>query len=217
MLISIVKLDDGNKEQAYKAFEGSDDVVIFDRAYFTSKWVSAVNDDFYLVLFISSFLIFFALLISYGRLELTLISFLPMVISWVIIVGVMGLFGIQFNIVSIILSTFIFGIGDDFSIFIMDGLQNKYRTGKTVLNSHKTAIFFSTFTVIVGMGAMVLAKHPALQSISYMSILGMIAVVLVAYTLEPVIFNMFIANPAAKGRQPYTIICKRCMRLPYFL
>ncbi len=206
MLISIVKLNDNNKEQVYKAFEGHDDVVIFDRAYFTSKWVSVVNDDFYLVLYISSFLIFFALLISYGRIELTLISFLPMIISWIIIIGIMGLFGIQFNIISIILSTFIFGIGDDFSIFIMDGLQNKYRTGKAVLNSHKTAIFFSAFTIIVGMGAMILAKHPALHSISYMSILGMVAVVLVAYTLEPVIFNFFIANPAAKGRQPYTVM-----------
>ncbi|MDR0660415.1 MAG: 1-acyl-sn-glycerol-3-phosphate acyltransferase [Prevotellaceae bacterium] len=206
MLITQVKLHDSNKENVYKAFEESSDVIIFDRAYFTSKWVSAVNDDFYLILYISSFLIFFALLISYGRLELTLISFLPMVISWIIIVGVMGLFGIQFNIISIILSTFIFGIGDDFSIFIMDGLQNKYRTGKAVLNSHKTAIFFSAFTIIVGMGAMVLAKHPALQSISYMSILGMVAVVLVAYVLEPVIFNFFIANPASKGRHPYTIM-----------
>lgn len=206
MLVTQVKLNENHKEHIYQAFEGYDSTVIFDRAYFVSKWVSAVNDDFYLVLYISSFLIFFALLISYGRLELTLISFLPMVISWLIIVGVMGIFGIQFNIINIILSTFIFGIGDDFSIFIMDGLQSKYRTGKAVLNSHKTAIFFSAFTIIVGMGAMVLAKHPALQSISYMSILGMVAVVLVAYTIQPVIFNFFIANPAAKGRQPYTIV-----------
>lgn len=206
MLITHVRLTDSNKEDVYKAFDKSSNVVIFDRAYFTSKWVSAVNDDFYLVLYISSILIFIALLISYGRIELALISFLPMIISWVIIVGIMGLLGIQFNIINIILSTFIFGIGDDFSIFIMDGLQNKYRTGKAVLNSHKTAIFFSAFTIIVGMGAMVLAKHPALQSISYLSILGMIAVVLVAYTLEPVIFNFFIANPAAKGRQPYTLV-----------
>ena len=105
-----------------------------------------------------------------------------MLISWVIILGLMGILGIEFNIINIILSTFIFGIGDDFSIFIMDGLQNKYRTGQKVLNSHKTAIFFSAFTTVVGMGALVFAKHPALQSISLISILGMIAVVLVAYT-----------------------------------
>ncbi|MDR1056607.1 MAG: MMPL family transporter [Prevotellaceae bacterium] len=206
MLISQVRLNNSEKEKVYESFKQSVDVVIFDRAYFASKWVSAVNDDFYLVLFISSFLIFFALLISYGRIELTLISFLPMAVSWVIIVGIMGILGIQFNIINIILSTFIFGIGDDFSIFIMDGLQSKYRTGKKVLNSHKTAIFFSAFTIIVGMGAMVFAKHPALQSISYMSILGIVVVVLVAYTLEPVIFNFFIAHSAAKGRQPYTMM-----------
>ena len=101
---------------------------------------------FYLILYISSFLIFFALWFSYGRIELTLMSFPPDA-------GQLGdhfrvnrgFWGLEFNIINIILSTFIFGIGDDFSIFIMDGLQNKYRTGKKVLNSHKTAIFFSRF------------------------------------------------------------------------
>lgn len=206
MLISQVRISETDKEAVYEHFSKEKDVVIFDRSYFTNKWVSAVNNDFYLILYISSFLIFFALWLSYGRIELTLISFLPMLVSWVIILGLMGILGIEFNIINIILSTFIFGIGDDFSIFIMDGLQNKYRTGKKVLNSHKTAIFFSAFTTVVGMGALVFARHPALQSISLISILGMMAVVLVAYTIQPLIFHFFIAGPASKGLPPYTII-----------
>ncbi|WP_242397386.1 1-acyl-sn-glycerol-3-phosphate acyltransferase [Bacteroides xylanisolvens] len=206
MLISQIRISDQNKETVYQHFSKDQDVVIFDRSYFANKWVSAINDDFYLILYISSFLIFFALWFSYGRIELTLMSFLPMLISWVIILGLMGILGIEFNIINIILSTFIFGIGDDFSIFIMDGLQNKYRTGQKVLNSHKTAIFFSAFTTVVGMGALVFAKHPALQSISLISILGMIAVVLVAYTIQPLIFRFFIAGPASKGLPPYTLI-----------
>lgn len=206
MLISQIRISDQNKETVYQHFSKDQDVVIFDRSYFANKWVSAINDDFYLILYISSFLIFFALWFSYGRIELTLMSFLPMLVSWVIILGLMGILGIEFNIINIILSTFIFGIGDDFSIFIMDGLQNKYRTGQKVLNSHKTAIFFSAFTTVVGMGALVFAKHPALQSISLISILGMIAVVLVAYTIQPLIFQFFIAGPASKGLPPYTLI-----------
>ena len=206
MLISQIRISDQNKEIVYQHFSKDQDVVIFDRSYFANKWVSAINDDFYLILYISSFLIFFALWFSYGRIELTLMSFLPMLVSWVIILGLMGILGIEFNIINIILSTFIFGIGDDFSIFIMDGLQNKYRTGQKVLNSHKTAIFFSAFTTVVGMGALVFAKHPALQSISLISILGMIAVVLVAYTIQPLIFRFFIAGPASKGLPPYTLI-----------
>lgn len=206
MIISQIRISDQNKETVYQHFSKAQDVVIFDRSYFANKWVSAINDDFYLILYISSFLIFFALWFSYGRIELTLMSFLPMLVSWVIILGLMGILGIEFNIINIILSTFIFGIGDDFSIFIMDGLQNKYRTGQKVLNSHKTAIFFSAFTTVVGMGALVFAKHPALQSISLISILGMIAVVLVAYTIQPLIFRFFIAGPASKGLPPYTLI-----------
>lgn len=206
MLITQLRINDANKEAVYQQFDKDNDVVIFDRSYFANKWVSAINDDFYLILYISSFLIFFALWFSYGRIELTLISFLPMLISWIIIIGLMGILGIEFNIVNIILSTFIFGIGDDFSIFIMDGLQNKYRTGQKVLNSHKTAIFFSAFTTVVGMGVLVFARHPALQSISLVSILGMAAVVLVAYTIQPLIFGIFIAGPASKGLPPYTLI-----------
>ena len=123
MLVTQVRITDDNKEEVYQQFKDNTDVVVFDRSYFTNQWVSAINNDFYLILYISSFLIFLALLISYGRIELTLISFLPMLISWTIILGLMGILGIEFNIINIILSTFIFGIGDDFSIFIMDGLQ----------------------------------------------------------------------------------------------
>lgn len=205
MLITQVRIKEAAKATVYPEFEHNDGVVVFDKAYFANKWVSTIHDNFYFILYLSSFLIFFALLISYGRIELTLISFLPMLISWIIILGLMGILGIEFNIVNIILSTFIFGIGDDFSIFIMDGLQNQYRTGKKVLNSHKTAIFFSAFTTVIGMATLVFARHPALQSISLISILGMMAVVLVAYSIQPIIYKFFISTPASKGLPPYTL------------
>jgi len=205
MVISQVNLSNENRDAVYAAFEDEPGLIIYDRAFFVKEWVSAINDDFYLVLYISSILVFIALLISYGRIELTIISFLPMFLSWIIILGIMGLLGIEFNIVNIILSAFIFGIGDDFSIFVMDGLQSKYRTGKELLDSHKTAIFFSAFTIAVGMGSMLFAKHPALQSISTMSLLGILVVVLVSYTVQPALFRWFISNPVSKGEPPYTL------------
>lgn len=57
---------------------------------------------------------------------------------------------------------------------------------------------------MVGLGVLVFAKHPALQSISVISILGMISVVLVSYTILPILFRFFISGPAAKGNFPYT-------------
>lgn len=191
-------------DEVYSRFYGNPNVVIFDQSYFANKAAESINKDFYLILFISSFLIFFVLWLSYGRLELALLSFLPMAVSWIIITGIMGMLGVQFNIVNIILSTFIFGMGDDFSIFIMDGLLHKYRTGRGLVNSHKSAIFFSSFVMIVGIGALIFAKHPALHSIALITILGMVAVVLVAYVAEPVIFREFVTKPSSEGKAPYT-------------
>lgn len=204
MLITRVGLDESLLDQVYGTFSDRADLVIFDQAYFANQAAKSINDDFYLILFISSFLIFFVLWVSYGRLELALLSFLPMAVGWLIITGIMGILGVQFNIVNIILSTFIFGMGDDFSIFILEGLLHKYKTGRELLNSHKTAIFFSSFTMIVGIGALIFAKHPALHSIALITILGMIAVVLISYVAEPLIFNAFVTRPTSQGRPPYT-------------
>ena len=64
MLISQIRISETNKEAVYAHFNKDRDVVIFDRSYFANKWVSAINDDFYLILYLSSFLIFFALWFS---------------------------------------------------------------------------------------------------------------------------------------------------------
>lgn len=204
LLLSRIRIDDAQKEEVYAMMNQIGGISVIDRAWFSSKMVSDTSEDFDFIVLISSLIVFLALLLSYGRVELALLSFLPMCISWVIILGFMAVMGIEFNIVNIILATFIFGIGDDFSIFIMDGLMQEYRGGRKALESHKTAIFFSAFTTIVGMGAMIFAEHPALKSIAVVSVLGLAVVVLVSYTVQPFLFRLFISGPASKGGFPYT-------------
>lgn len=204
ILISRLLLDEEAKSEVYATIADVPGTVVVDRAWFSSIMLENTVNDFNYILLISSLIVFVALLISYGRLELTLMTFLPMCISWVIILGLMAIFDIRFNVVNIILATFIFGIGDDFSIFIMDGLLREYKCGQKVLGAHKTAIFISAFTAIVGMGVMIFAKHPALKSIAFISVLGLCIVVLVAYTVQPLLFRMFISSQTQKGGFPYT-------------
>lgn len=205
MIVAQAALAKANKSAVYGCLEHEEGIVVFDRGYYANRWIEDLNGDFYLILLLSSCLVFVALFLCYGRLELTLLSFLPMCVSWVIIVGLMGLFGLQFNIVSIVLATFIFGIGDDFSIFIMDGLIQRYRTQRELLGAHKTAIFFSAFTIFVGLGVMILAKHPALRSVAVLAFFGMVTVVLVAFTLQPILFRLLVIRPTEQGHAPFTL------------
>ena len=205
IFLSHVTLADSCKHEVYAAFSATDDIVAADRAFYAGKMARSVNRNFYLILSISSILVTAALFLCYGRIELTLMSLLPMAVGWVIILGLMAMLGIEFNIVTIILSTFIFGIGDDFSIFIMDGLLSEYKTGRRMLDTHKTAIFFSAFTVVVGLGALIFARHPALHSLALISLFGIVAVVLVSYTVQPVLFRMLVSSQTEKGGAPYTL------------
>ncbi len=204
-LLSRISIDGRHKAEVYGELEKLENTAVVDRAYFSAKMVETTNDDFNYILFVSSTIVFIALFLSYGRLELTLLTFLPMCISWVIILGMMALFGIEFNIVNIILATFIFGIGDDFSIFIMDGLMQEYRNGRKVFDAHKTAIFFSAFTALVGIGVLIFAQHPALRSIALISVLGLSVVVFVSYTIQPMLFRLFISSQTQRGGFPYTL------------
>ena len=119
------------------------------------------------------------MLLIYGSLELTIVSFVPMVISWIWILGIASIFDIRFNFINIILATFIFGLGDDFSIFITDGLQKKYKYKEKVLGHYKTGILLSSISTIVGTGVLIFAEHPALKSIALLSVLGIVTIVFV--------------------------------------
>lgn len=204
MAIIQAQLLEENKEQVYRAFGEDKNTVILDKAYFAGKLSALVNNDFNTLLYIVSIVVFLSILVSYGRIEIAAVTFLPMVMSWVIILGLMALFGIEFNVINIIISTFIFGIGDDFSIFVSDGLLLEYKTGQKILTSHKTAIFFSAFAVTAGMGAMIFSQHPALYSISITSVIGMLTIIVIAYTVQPFIFRLFITGRTAKRNFPHT-------------
>ena len=203
-IINHVKVDAENRKLIYQAFQNNPNIVVFDKQNLTSKFVDVISSDFNTILFLTSLLVFAFMLVNHGRIELAIINFLPMLISWLWILGIMGLFDIKFNVINIIISTFIFGLGDDYSIFIMDGLLNEYKFGKKTLDSFKSSILLSALITIIGIGVMIFAKHPALQSIALIAIIGMACVVFISFIVQPLLFNWLVLNRRYRGLQPYT-------------
>lgn len=183
-----------------------ENTLLFNRTMSNESMVSILYEDFNLVLFVCALLVSFFLLISFGRIELALITFLPMGIGWIWILGLMGIFNIPFNIVNIILATFIFGLGDDYAIFMMEGMVQKYAHKKELLTSYKTSVILSAFTMLVGIGTLIISKHPAMRSLAQVSIIGMISVVIMTYTVTPLVFNWMIYKKGKPRIQPVTLL-----------
>lgn len=168
--------------------------------------VSALSEDFNTIGLVCSLIVLIFLWLSFGSLELTLIAFLPLAVSWIWIRGIMGLTGLQFNIVNIILATFIFGMGDDYSIFITEGLEYEYKTGKKILHSYSNAVVLSALIMFIGIGVLAFAKHPALRSLGLVTVIGMITVVAMACYLPPILYRWMHLKNGKRRKQPLTIL-----------
>ena len=167
--------------------------------------VNALSEDFDTIGLVCSLIVLIFLWISFGSLDLTLIAFLPLAVSWIWIRGIMGLTGLQFNIVNIILATFIFGMGDDYSIFITEGLEYEYKTGKKILHSYSNAVVLSAIIMFIGIGVLAFAKHPALRSLGLVTVIGMITVVAMACYLPPIVYRWFHFKHGKPRPHPLTI------------
>ncbi|MBE6286904.1 MAG: hypothetical protein E7099_01755 [Mediterranea massiliensis] len=190
MVFTPVLMSESNKWIVGDAISALPNSVVIDPFYYTGNMVEIINNDFNVVLFISSIFVFIVLLLSFRNLWISLLAFMPMFLSWYIVQGIMGLFGLQFNLINIIISSFIFGIGVDYSIFVTDGLlaQTKQKQSH-LLTYHKTAIFFSAFVLLTVVISLLFATHPAISSIGISTLIGMGATVLITYTLQPYLYK----------------------------
>ena len=155
-----------------------------------SNLAKRLSEDFDYIGLCCSLIVFLFLWFSFRDIWLALIAFVPMALSWVWIFGLMQLLGLQFNIVNIILATFIFGQGDDYTIFIVEGLLFEYRTGKQILPQYRQSILLSALIMLIGIGILAFAVHPAMHSLGVITLIGMSIVLIMAMTIPPLLFKV---------------------------
>ena len=196
LVLNSVKMDQSDKKTVGDAVTSRPHALVVDPFYYTNDMIKVVHDDFNVTLAISSLFVFIVLLLSFRNLWCALIAFMPMFFSWYVVQGVMAIFGIEFNLFNIVISTFIFGIGVDYSIFVMQGLLAKARKeDEDMLSYHKTAIFFSAFVLLVVVASLLFATHPAIRSIGTSTLIGMVSTILITYTLQPLVFRLLLKVP----------------------
>lgn len=154
-----------------------------------SKISERISANFDYIGLCCSLIVFAFLWISFRRFTLALIAFIPMALSWVWILAIMQMVSLQFNIVNIILATFIFGQGDDYTVFIVEGLLFERRTGRPILSQYRQSIILSALIMLIGIGILIFAVHPAMHSLGMVTLIGMSIVLLMAFIIPPFLFS----------------------------
>ena len=164
-------------------------LMVLDTYYYTTDTLVGMNEDFNVLQWVSMAFVFVVLLLSLRfNIKNTLLAFMPILLSWLIVLGAMALFDVRFNLINIIISTFIFGIGVDYSIFVMNGLIGGGEDDK-LLAYHKTAIFFSAVILITTVSSMLIAQHPAIRSVGFATLVGLVSAVVLSYVVQPAVWE----------------------------
>lgn len=172
----------------------------FDTQAINEHLALILSDNFDYLAGVCSIIVLIFLCISFRSLILALIAFLPMLFSWALIYGLMQLFDLHFNIVNVILATFIFGQGDDYTIFILEGLLHERRTGQKMLPQYTQSIILSAIIMLLAMGVLIFASHPAMHSLGAVTLIGMICVVICAILLPPILLRIVCLWPPFRKR-----------------
>ncbi|WP_246147029.1 1-acyl-sn-glycerol-3-phosphate acyltransferase [Seonamhaeicola marinus] len=191
---TLVKTENDKVDELFETFSNTANVVVIDRQKTNETFLGNLKNDFNRLVLYSFIVVLLILLIFYRSFSLTLVTIIPILLTWLITVGIMGLLNVEFNIFNIIISTFIFGLGVDYCIFVTNGLLHNLKYGGNVLPTYKTSILLSVITTILGVGTLIFAKHPALFSIALVSVIGILSAIIVSFCLQPLLFSLFIGS-----------------------
>ena len=131
-----------------------------------------------LVAALNAFLIFLLL----GRIELVLVTLLPMAAGIFWTLGTLGLCGLPIDVANFVFVIFVVGVGGDYSLFLVLSELEPLRGRPEQTAATGGAVTMCALTALLGTGVLVLAHHPALFSVGLTALLG------ISYSLLATLF-----------------------------
>lgn len=201
---NVVKVEDKKRDAFIQDVEKKHDALAIDRQQMNENFLGLLKNDFNTLINYSLLAIILTIIVFFRNFELTVLTMFPIVLTGIVTAGILYFLGLELNIFSTVVCTLVFGVGDDFSIFLTQAMQKEHTNGKNELPTYRTSIILAVFTTILSIGSLIFAKHPALHSLALVALIGMFSVIIITSTLYPFWFRLCITNRAKKGRSPIT-------------
>ena len=127
---------------------------------------------------------------AYRSLLYTVLTFVPFLAGATGMLGLMAIFGLEFNFMNIFVGLMIIGCGTDYAVYVLQRFLEDPKVFETSAAETGKAVVMAALTTIVGYGSFALSHYPGLRSIGYASTFGIGIGGLAAITLLPSILVM---------------------------
>jgi predicted exporter len=138
---------------------------------FRSIISKALVDNFVRYIIFALVVIIVSVSILFRNLKKIILALMPVATGLIFMLGAMGFMGIEFNLFNIVATILVIGLGVDLGIFMVCNLSEGYE------HTANLGILLGGLTSFVGLGALTLARHPAMSSIGITVLLGLCGVI----------------------------------------
>ena len=171
-------------------------VSVFDPALFTARLSALLGDSFVNMLIIVGLAVLGLLVILFFDWLLVIVTALPLVLSLIGTLGVLGIAGRPLDIPALMLAIVVLGMGVDYALFFVRGQQRYFKPEAESLEPIRMAVFLAAGSTMVGLGTLALADHAVPRSAGLTTLLGVGFCLLGTFALLPPLLNrLFAARP----------------------
>lgn len=120
----------------------------------------------------------------------------PLLLSAGLAIGFMGLFGIPFNFVNVIVIPLMFGIGVDSGIHLVHRSHSALAApGGLLATTTARAVYYSAITTTVSFGSLALSSHRGMESLGILLTFGMLLTIVGNLILLPALIELRRSSP----------------------
>lgn len=139
-----------------------------------------------------------------------LISIIPLGIAVSMLFGLMGILGIELNLITAMLSSIMIGVGIDYTIHFLWRYRDERKLAmpmdavKTTLNTAGRGILFNAFSVIVGFVVLLLSQFFPVQFFGLLVVVSIMSCLVGALVVLPaviIVFKPAFLEPATKQNE----------------
>jgi len=173
---------DGTRDAIIAALPGT---MVANGRRFVERSAEIARHELKTLAVIAAIAVAVCLLLLLGRLELVAVCLIPVLLSVAMTLGALGLLGIRINVVSSLFVVFVFGVGIDYSIFLLSSSLEAFRGGHEAGAVAFGSVIISVLSTLCSFAVLSFARHPALYAIGITGTIGMLSSLLCAALVVP--------------------------------
>lgn len=163
------------------------DIKIVSNRQFSRQLSHEIVSDFTRFFSWAVIIIFVLLFILFRNTKKLILAFLPVLAGILVMFAIMSISGIKVNLFNMVAAILVIGLAVDYGIFIVCTCDEASNTATC------NAVLVSGLTTFVGFGSLIIARHPAMNSIGITVAAGIIPSLLCALTLLPYLTGKVLA------------------------